>query len=93
MIQANKVTLSNFPRNIDAPERLSVPMQDMKEGQGGGVEAGAVGLQGTGAGGVIRQLLEGVDDLPEGRWGDGIVAAHWFCFGRFQRDARVASLA
>ena len=58
-------------------------MQDMKETEAGGVEAGAVGLRGGGASGVICQLLEGVDDLPEGWWGDGIVAAHWFCLGEY----------
>ena len=56
-------------------------MQDLKEGQGGGVEAGAVGFRGAGPGDVIRQLLEGIDDLPEGRRGDGVVAAHWFLLG------------
>ena len=58
-------------------------MQDLEEGEGGGVEAGAVGLRGTGAGGVIRQLLEGANDLPEGWWGDGIVAAHWCCLDEY----------
>ena len=75
---------------IDAPERLSVTMQDMKEGEGGGEKAGAVGLRGGGASGVICQLLEGVDDVPEGWWGDGIVAAHWFCLGEHQYETQLA---
>ena len=58
-------------------------MQDLKEGEGGGVEAGAVGLRGTGAGGMIRQLLEGINNLPEGWRDDGIVAAHWFCLDEY----------
>ena len=75
---------------IDAPERLSVTMQDMQKREAGGVEAGAVGLRGGGASGVIRQLLEGIDDVPKGWWDDGIVAAHWFCLGEYRYVTQLA---
>ena len=46
---------------------------------------GAVGLGRAATGGMVRQNLEGVHDLLEGRRGNGVVAAHGNRGGKTQR--------
>lgn len=54
-------------------------MEDLEEGEGGGEKPGAMRFRGATTGGMIRQLLEGIDDIFERWWDYGVVAAHlWF---------------
>ena len=46
---------------------------------------GAVGLGRAATGGMVRQNLEGIHDLLEGRRGNGVVAAHGNRGGKTQR--------
>ena len=52
---------------------------------------GAVGLGRAATGGMVRQNLEGIHDLLEGRRGNGVVAAHGNRGGKTQRRLAFSS--